>query len=235
MANQTQLPRYLGGAFVAVFATSLAWGLLSMSVLTGSISMVLGNIAGNLARMRASNLLQLLTSVGIVVLACLLYEVLKSENHTLALVALGWWIAEAVVLAVGSLGTFGLIATSVAAATGGSVPPATQALGAVLLAVNENAVTIHMLFFCIGGVLWYWLMFQSRLVPRWLSLWGLIGVVPLLASTLLTLWNPALSLGILPGLPYAPFELVIGIWLIVRGGRAAQHTPVSEPPKTEGN
>jgi hypothetical protein len=50
--------------------------------------------------MRASVVAELMTSVGIVVLAVLLYVVLSVENRTLALVALGLWLAEAIVLAV---------------------------------------------------------------------------------------------------------------------------------------
>jgi hypothetical protein len=94
-----------------------------------------------------------------------------------------------------------------------------QTVGRVFLGLQQNAYTVHMLFFCLGGILWYWLLFESRIVPRWLSAWGLAGVALLLVSILLTLWDRSLDLGILPGLPYAPFELVIGVWLLIAGGR----------------
>jgi hypothetical protein len=222
----SRLPRYLGAAFLAVFATSLASGLIATGILAGGMSEVFVNISGTLARVRASNLLQLLTSVGIIVLASFLYLVLRDQSRPMALVAYGWWLAEAVMLAVSALGAYALMTLAAEPATATS-----QTVGRVFLGLQQNAYTVHMLFFCLGGILWYWLLFESRIVPRWLSVWGLAGVVLLLVSILLTLWDRSLDLGILPGLPYAPFELVVGLWLLVAGGR----TPIAQVDTTRGN
>ena len=75
--------------------------------------------------------------------------------------------------------------------------------------------TLHMLAFCLGAILFYWLLYRSRVVPGWLSLWGLITTVPLLVGTLTHVFGytiPFVFYG-----PYAPFELVIGIWILVKG------------------
>jgi len=72
-AADTRTARYLGAAFLAQFATSLVAGILSASILAGTISEVLVNISENVAQMRASIVLQLFTSVGIIVLASLFY------------------------------------------------------------------------------------------------------------------------------------------------------------------
>ena len=57
-------------------------------------------------------MVELLTSVGIIVLAVLLFVVLHKQNKTIALVALGLWLAEAVILAVSKIGAFALIPLS---------------------------------------------------------------------------------------------------------------------------
>ena len=44
-----------------------------------------------------------------------------------------------------------------------------QTLGTLFLGVDQNAAAIHMLFFCLGAILWYYLLFRSRDVPRALS------------------------------------------------------------------
>ena len=213
-ADTARLPRYLGAAFLAVFATSLASGLAATRVLTGGISEVFVNITASLARVRASNILQLLTSVGIIVLASLLYLMLRDQSRPMALVAYGWWLAEAVMLAASALGTYGLIALAAEPGTATA-----QTVGRVFLGLQQNAYTIHMLFFCLGGILWYWLLFKSTrrpevafaLGPRWCR-------AP-------SRQHPAHAVGPQPRsrrparLPYAPFELVIGLWLLVRGGR----------------
>jgi hypothetical protein len=109
MGSDARVPRYLGAAFVAQFVTSLVAGVLSGPILTGSVSKVLVNVSDNLAPMRASIVLELLTSVGIIVLASLLYIVLKDGQRIVALVALVLWLAEAVMLAVSMLGVYALL------------------------------------------------------------------------------------------------------------------------------
>jgi hypothetical protein len=112
VGSDARAPRYLGAAFLVVFATSMGYGILSVPVLSGSISEILVKVSDNDAQFRASIILQLLTSVGIVVLASLLYRVLRDQNRVVALVALGWWLAEAIMAAVSTLGAYALIPLS---------------------------------------------------------------------------------------------------------------------------
>jgi len=212
----TRTSRYLGGAFVFQFATSLAAGLLSRQVLTGSITEVMAKISADPGQMRASLLLSLCTSVGIIVLTSLLYVTLLEQNRTIALVAHGLWMTEAVLLAVKTLGLHALVSLSMGADAG--TPSANdRALGAVSLGVSQHAGDVDMLFFCLGALLWYSLLVRSQRVPLLLSLWGLAASVLVLVSTVLLVWdrsqNPAIALYAL----YAPFELVLGLWLLIKG------------------
>lgn len=72
--------------------------MLSTSILAGSITEVLTNISSNLGQMRTTILLELLTSVGIIVMTSLLYVVLRDQNRAVALVALGLWMPKAMML-----------------------------------------------------------------------------------------------------------------------------------------
>lgn len=91
MNPDRRLGRYLGMAFLVVFAGSVLSGVLSMSILDGPTAEALESIAQYPAQMRWSALIELcITSVGIVVLAALLYTVCKEQNPLLALV--GPWL-----------------------------------------------------------------------------------------------------------------------------------------------
>ena len=79
--SDTRTPRYLGAAFVFQFATSLSAGLLSTSILAGSITDVLLNVSSNTEKMQTMIVLELLTSVGIIVMTSLLYVVLRDQNR----------------------------------------------------------------------------------------------------------------------------------------------------------
>lgn len=212
--------RFLGAAQLFVFGASLLSDQLLKSVVgSGNISTTLVNISENISRIRISNMVALFNCLGIVTLGVLFYIALSDQNKILALVALGCFLAEAITLAVSKLGAYGLIPLSQEFVAAGA-PEASyfQSLGDFLYnSVDRKGYDIHMLFFCLGGILWYYLLFLSGYVPPFLTIWGLAAVCLLTIPVLLAL----LSLEFLPamilGLPYAPFELVLGIWLIVTG------------------
>ena len=113
MISEKNAPRLLGAAFLFVFFASLISNVLLTSVVgSGNVSQDLVNVSNQLTRLRLSGLGQILTSSGIVVLAVLLYVVLSRVNRILALVALGWWLAEAITLALIQLGVLALIPLS---------------------------------------------------------------------------------------------------------------------------
>jgi hypothetical protein len=96
-----------------------------------------------------------------------------------------------------------------------------QTLGTFSLGVFQDAWTLHGLFFALGAILWYYLFFQSRLVPRLLSVWGLLGAFLVLLNTLLILWDSSLGVGstlwLVMGILNILFELAIGLWLVIKG------------------
>jgi len=217
MDADRRLGRNLGIAFLVVFAGSAASGALSASILTDDVDEAMRNVAANTAQMRWSTMIDLgITSVGIVALAVLLYQVLKGRNPVLALVALGWWFAEAITLAISTVGAFLLIPVSEAyVAAGAAASSADLALGETLINLDRQTWEIHMLFYGVGALIWYSLMYRQKVVPDWLSLFGVAAVVVGLFSSVIFL--AADIEWFFLGFPVGLFEVVIGIWLIVKG------------------
>jgi hypothetical protein len=220
-------------AFLAQFTTSMAVAGFSAKVVLAGAGGALAAAAANLQATRAAGLMALLTAAGIAALTALLFETLGELDRPRARVAQAFWFVEIGLLAVSGLGLYALAAIGAQVATGGS---AAALAGAAAVAFNlyQTAFTAHMLFFCLGAPLWYSLLYRSGIVPRWLAGWGLIASLPLLPSMLLTLWDRSLSLGILPGLPYAPFELVVGTWLIVTAGRTVAERKAAKSAAAAG-
>ena len=213
--------KLLGVAQLIVFASAILSDRLLASVVgSGSISNILVNISENISRMRIANLFALVDSVAVIVLAVLFYIVFNGEYKIIALVALGLFFAEAITLAVSKVGGFALIPLSQEFVEAGAPESSYfQTLGDFLYyGVDRQGYHIHNLFFCLGAILWYYLFLKSGVIPQALSLWGLVAVSLLLIPVLLQLYarnstSPAMLVGIL----YLPFELVLGIWLIVKG------------------
>ena len=68
--------------------------------------------------------------------------------------------------------------------------------------------------------MFYYLWYQSKLVPRFISVWGLIGAILSLAVGLLGLFGVVTeisTLGLLLSLPLAVNEMFLAIWLIGKG------------------
>ena len=235
MESDARTPRYLGAAFVFQFATSLAAGLLSGPILAGSTSEAMASISSSLGQMRASIALFLLTSVGIIVMTSLLYVVLQAQDRAVALVALGLWMAEAAMLAVKTLGLYALVDLSVGHVDGAPLAPDREISGSLSLGFSQHAGQIDMLFFCLGALLWYWLLLRSQIVPRALPLWGLVAVPLVLVNTVLLGWDHSRDPLTVLYAPYVPFELVIGLWLLIKGAntpsphRAYASTPDQNP------
>ena len=224
MNSNNCIPRLLGVAFFSVAVLSIAQMYLSLfTLLSGSISDSFVNISNNLTQMRISILLALFTSVGIIVLAVLLFVVLHKQNKTIALVALGLYLAEAILLAVSKIGNFALIPLSLEYVKAGAPDSSYfQILGTLFFGVDRWGDTIHMLFFCLGGILWYYLFYKSKYIPRVLAVWGIGAISVGLIGMVLELFDVRVNL--LFFLQIAVCELVIGLWLVVRGIRDGSET-----------
>ena len=230
MNTQMNTIRLLGAAQLIVFVGGMLSGLLLTSVVgSGGISDILVNISKNLTRMRISNLVALVECLVIVVLGVLFYIVFNKQYPIIALVALGCYLAEAITKAVAKIGAYALIPLSQKFVEAGAPEPSYfQTLGDFLYyGVDRQGYDIHMLFFCLGGILWYYLFYRSRYIPRVLSVWGLAAVSLVFIMTLLGLYDRDLG-RVIPvmiiGAPYIVFEALIGPWLMVKGIRDGSET-----------
>src|SRR5918998_854301 len=67
----------------------------------------------------------------------------------------------------------------------------------------------------LGSIPFCYLLYRTRLIPRWMAVLGLIGYAALLIGGLLELFG--LNLSMIHFAPGGLFELILPIWLIVKG------------------
>ena len=224
--NEKNYPRLLGLAVFVVFCTSFLSSILRSSIV-GSIfdpypiADVLTNISNNLMLFRISIIVEMFTSIFIVILAILFFIVLNKENKLLAYIAFGWWLVEPVILAISQVGFLALISLSDEFISAGS-PQNTfyVTLGDFLFTgFYDKVYLIHNLFFGLGGIIWYYLLLKSKSVPVLLSGWGVIAISLFTVNIFRLMLDPNLltDLNIIFSLPYFPFEPVLGLWLLIKG------------------
>jgi len=216
MSSDSRIPRLLGVVFLIVAAASISSFILFESVIgTGSISDSLVNIANKPVQMLISILIELITSFGIVALGVLLFVVLQKQNKNIALIALGWFLAEATILAVSKISAFSLLSLSKEYVGAGSPDSSYfQTLGTLFHGADRSGYNIHMLFFGLGGILFYYLFYISRYIPRLLSAWGLIAIALAFIGTWLVFFDIKIIAMVIPNMA---FEITIGIWLLAKG------------------
>jgi hypothetical protein len=77
-----------------------------------------------------------------------------------------------------------------------------------------------LLAFGLGALMYYYIFFQTKLVPRWLSGWGLIGIILIIVTSMLVMFRvigPMSTTQVVLAVPIAVQEMVLAVWLIVKG------------------
>jgi hypothetical protein len=232
MSTHKKVSRILGVAFLLQFITSFSSGSFIQPAWleVGNITATMRNITENPWLIRANILMDMFTALGVIFLGAVLFITLRKQNEKIALVAFGFYILEAGLLAASRMATFSLINISQEFVS--SPQPELMATFGSLAIESMEFVGgwLHMLAFCLGAILFYYLLNQSRLVPRGLSLWGLITIVPVLIGTLTAVFG--YEIPFLFFLPYFPFEFVIAMWILVKG---IPETRNSFTPMVEGS
>ena len=163
----------------------------------------------------------LLNDIPVVGIGVMLFPILKKYSEGIALWYAGIRVIEAVTLIVATISALSLITLSQEYIAAGAVDAASfQASGALAQAVRHWAAdVITTVFFIVGALILYSILYKSKLVPRFVSVWGLIAVASLIAANVLPV--PDFTQGFSPGqILYFPImlsEILLAIWLIVKG------------------
>jgi hypothetical protein len=194
----------------------------------------LTKIAANASQVSGGALLYLVaafTSVGVAIALC---PVLKSRNPGLAIGSVVFRTVEAVMYVAAVVSLLSLVTLSQHFAHARASDVASfQVIGDSLRSLREHATLAAVFAFSLGAFMYYYVFFQSRLIPRWLSAWGIAATVLMLAACLLALFSDryVTGYGILI-LPIAVQEMVLAVWLIVKGfdpSAIASRSAGSEP------
>jgi hypothetical protein len=207
----------VGALFLIAMVTSLVGGVWLESILTTPD--YLRTVSANGSQVITGVLLELINCVAVVGIAVAMFPIFRKQNEALALGYVAFRVIEAAVLIAAVISPLLLIALSQEYITvSASDAPFFETLGTLIL--NARLALTGLLvpvFFSLGALLFYDLLYQSRLVPRFIPIWGFIGVVAVLTWNLLETFGLSISAGMVFGLPIILNEIFLGIWLIIKG------------------
>ena len=202
-------------------------GVLSVapsSSLLGGADM-LAKIAANEGQLILVCLLLFIMATAVAGVAFMIYPLLKQDSKTLNQKGLAAWylgsrITEGALFLVGILTMLALLSLSREFVRAGSPDGSyLQSSGIVWMEASNFAPMLGQSVFCVGAAMLYWLLYQSKRVPRWLSVWGIIGAPLMLVAGFLVLFDgdPNSTLSTVLYAPLALQEMVLALWLIVKG------------------
>jgi len=193
---------FLTGAFAFVEPTLSAPDYLSLAS-TNRISVILGVF------------LELINGVAYIGIAVLMFPIFRRRFESLALAYVAFRTIEFVMQTLSDLSPLVLLTVSEEfVGAGAAEAVALQAVGTLLLAARYWAFHMVSVTLVLGALLFYPMLYRTRLIPRFISVWGFIGALVVLANAVMEMvgFQPG-NLGILMLLN----EVFLGVWLIVKG------------------
>src|SRR5512136_1927065 len=213
--------------------------LLSLPLMQNTVSApdhltAISTNAGQMILFTASKFFMGIACAGI---GLALYPILKKYNEGLAIGSAGFRVIEGMTSVVGALLYVFLLALSQEFVQAGS--PASSYFQTADSVINAGIGWLRdaamLLTFGIGALMYYIVFYQYRLVPRWLSIWGLVGIILTIISALLVMFHllpPFGTIQVILNLPILPQELVLAVWLIAKGFNPSAGTSLSAKTAT---
>ena len=219
MNSNKKTARIVGVLFIIGTVAGILSVVFSGSILDAPDYLI--KVSANESQVIIGALFVLIMAFACTGIAIWLYPVIRKHNEALALGSVGFRLIEGVFHLVGVIGLLSLLTLSQEYVKAGA-PDASyfQTSGTLLLAARDWAGVLGSFAFILGALMYYYVFYQSKLIPRWLSVWGLIGVPFWIAEILLSMFgfvDPFSTTVILLDLPIAVNEMVLAVWLIVKG------------------
>jgi len=179
---------------------------------------ILGLVAANASQLNAGAFFTLLMGMSLAAMTIFLYPIFKKDSEELAM---GMLLFRGAIEGAGymfmTLNFLTLIALANEYVATGTNPVALQSMGNVFYHYVDFIGPVHTITFLIGATCLYVSFYRTKLIPRWLSIWGLIGVVPYFAYALLHFFHLDTGFGFYLQMVLAPQEIVMGLWLLIAG------------------
>jgi hypothetical protein len=177
-------------------------------------------------------LLEIVNGIAYIGIAVLVYPILRRRFQSLALWYVCFRVIEFVMQTLSDLSPLALLKLSQEFVSAGAQEASSfQSVGMLLLAERYWAFQMVTFALVLGAVMFYTMLYRSKLIPRFISVWGLIGILVVFVTALLDTFG--ISLGILESLGVLMLlnELFLGVWLIVKGFNPSA-IPLEQPQAT---
>ncbi len=204
------------GVLGAIIGGEVLTSLVSGKPLTGVD--ILGLAAADSSRLTEGAFLTFLMGVSLVVMTVFLYPVFRKASQELALgMVLFRGALEGIFYFVTTLNILTLVAVGNEYIATGMNSAVLQSIGKLLYQIEYLKTPVSSIIFSIGALCIYMIFYRTRLIPRWISVWGFIAIAANLASALPNFFHMNTGFEFYLEMVMFPQEIAMAAWLIIKG------------------
>ena len=205
----------VGILFLIATVILIVGGIFSLSIYEPDF---LTAVSENENQVILGALLEIVAAAAVVGIPIAMFPILKKYNEGLALGYVGTRIFEGLTIFLNTIILLALLSLSNQFVnTSTSDISYFESTGALLLGIREWGSLLVDFSFPIGAVVFNYLLYKTKLTPKWIAILGLVGGTLWLATT------PVRMYGFNPewidflAAPIAFQEMILALWLIVKG------------------
>jgi hypothetical protein len=165
---------------------------------------------------------ELILAFSVIGISVMMYPIVNKENESLAIGYICFRLLEAILIIIGLISLLSIVTLSqefVLAA----IPSSSS-----YLVAGKSLLILHNWTFLLGPnlalgpstLMMSYFLYDTKLVPRFISVTGLVGGILILACALLVMFGIFLQVsgwGVILAIPVFIYEMSLAVWLIVKG------------------
>ena len=136
---------------------------------------------------RLGILLEFTMAVAVASIPIVMYPILKKINQSMALGYIAGRLVEGIMFIIGAISMLALLSLSKGAVQTFAPDTAWTQLCLTLLSIRSAESIFAQFTFSLGSLMFYYMLYKTQLIPRWLAGWSLVGAVLFLASAFLVM------------------------------------------------
>ncbi len=177
-------------------------------------------ISANEKKLIIGGIFVLFSALTTAAIPIVLFPILRKHNETIAFGYIAARIIESISLIIIAISSLSILTLSREYIKVQSTETSNfQILGTILHGIGDWSQLFSIIIFSMGAILFYYILYQSKLIPRFLSIWGLIGAPMHLLGGLFCIFGLSLTSMFATILltPITLNEVVLAVWLIIKG------------------
>jgi hypothetical protein len=215
MESNKKVGRLVGLLFLIIFAT----GITVYQFLQGPVLFsddFLTTTSANSKEVIISTLLLFLSGITSVVIATILLPIFKKYSSTLALLYLAFSILSFVAISIDNISVLSILEFSLEYTNNGTDnSDILNAIGNVYYKKHWWTHYLSLLISCFPVFILYYMLYVSKLIPKVISIVGIIAVILMFIEILFSILGNSISMNML--LPIGLIQLILPLWLIFKG------------------